>query len=72
MSATGLVRWFMVNRKCDLKKASWLAEQVILKRRLKAEAAPRLSKAQTLLALEVDDPREEPMHDGEADPGLPF
>ncbi len=67
MSTDGLVKFFMARRKCDLKKAQWLADQVVIRRKLKADSAPKLEKAQLTLGIEADMGAEEPTHNHEPD-----
>ena len=50
----------MAKRKCDFKKATWLAEQVVLKRKLAAEQnTEKLERAQLTLGLD-EMPKAEP------------
>jgi len=64
----GLVKFFMARRKCGLPKAQYLADQVIIKRKLELERkTEKLEKAQLTLGLVDDMPKEEPTNRFEPD-----
>lgn len=73
MSTAHLVNFFLSRRPgISLEKATWLADQVVLKRKLKSERlTAHLERAQLTLGME-DDPCEEPTHAHEPDAPLPF